>query len=292
MISINLIPSPLCDLGEGPIWDHQNQCLYWIDIVKKCIHCLEYTSQKVDSMNLPFAPSAIIPKESGGQLLVTKKGLALMDFHKKTYSSLPMPNLNFSEEVFNDGKCDSLGRLWVGTRDFHTSRPNGHLYCFESDFSMQCKLNNLVIGNGLTWSVDGSKFYLADSKPGSISEFDFDITKGSISNSKIFIDYKNRIPARPDGITIDSENGIWVAEVDDGHIRRYTQDGLLHTSISLPFKKPTSLIFGGPNLDILYVTSMRFGLSESDLLEKPLSGSLLAIKTGFRGIPINSFRDS
>ena len=291
MTQIDIIQAPLCELGEAPIWDYQNQCLYWIDIVKKCIYCLDGSSQAVDSMNLPFAPSAIIPKESGGQLLVTKKGLALMDFKKKSYTSLPTPAINFSEEVFNDGKCDSSGRLWVDTRDFHTKHPKGHLYCFESDYSMRCILSNLVIGNGLTWSVDESNFYLADSKPGSISVFDFDVSKGEISNIKTLIDYKNRFPARPDGITIDSENGIWVAEVDDWHIRRYTPNGLLHTSIKMPFKKPTSLIFGGANLDILYVTSMRFGLTEKELLETPLSGSLVAIKTKFRGLPVNQFKD-
>jgi sugar lactone lactonase YvrE len=139
MTQIDIIRAPLCELGEAPIWDYQNQCLYWIDIVKKCIYCLDGSSQAVDSMNLPFAPSAIIPKKSGGQLLVTKKGLALMDFKKKSYTSLPTPAINFSEEVFNDGKCDSSGRLWVDTRDFHTKHPKGHLYCFESDFSMRCR---------------------------------------------------------------------------------------------------------------------------------------------------------
>lgn len=291
MTSLKIITAPLSELGEAPIWDTQNQCLYWIDIIKKCIYRLDVSSQEVDSMNLPFAPSAIIPKESGGQLLVTKKGLAFLDFQNKTYKSLPTPAINFSEEVFNDGKCDSYGRLWVDTRDFLTKHPKGNLYCFERDFSMRCLVSNMIIGNGLTWSVDETKFYLADSKPGSISVFDFDVSKGEISNPKTFIDYGNRFSARPDGITIDTENGIWVAEVDDWHIRRYKSDGSLHTSIKMPFKKPTSLIFGGANLDILFVTSMRFGLSEKELTESPLSGSLVAIKTGFRGLPSNQFKD-
>jgi sugar lactone lactonase YvrE len=289
MTSFEIIKAPLCELGEAPVWDDKNQCLFWIDIVKKTIYCLYNSSQEVESMSLPFAPSAIIPNQSGGQLLVTKKGMALMDFDKKSYVSLPTPPINFSEEVFNDGKCDSYGRLWVDTRDFHTRDPKGHLYCFENDLSMRCIVSNLTIGNGLTWSVDESKFYLADSKPGSISVFDFDVEEGEISNPQIFIDYKNLFPARPDGITIDSENGIWVAEVDAGYIRRYESNGALHTSIKMPFKKPTSLIFGGPNLDILYVTSMRFGLTDEQLVESPLSGSLLAVKTGFKGLSNNQF---
>ena len=289
MSSIEIIQAPLCELGEAPVWDSQNQCLFWIDIVKKIIYCLNGSTQEVESMILPFAPSAIVPNQSGGQLLVTKKGLALMDFKKRSYTSLPTPAIHFSEEVFNDGKCDSFGRLWVDTRDFHTKDPKGHLYCFESDLSMRCLVSNLVIGNGLTWSVDESKFYLADSKPGSITEFDFDLMHGEISNPKLFLDYKNLLPARPDGITIDSENGIWVAEVEGSYIRRYKPDGSLDTSIKMPFKKPTSLMFGGPNLDILYVTSMRFGLSEEELVQSPLSGSLLAVKTGFKGLPNNQF---
>ena len=89
MSSIEIIQAPLCELGEAPVWDSQNQCLFWIDIVKKIIYCLNGSTQEVESMILPFAPSAIVPNQSGGQLLVTKKGLALMDFKKRSYTSLP-----------------------------------------------------------------------------------------------------------------------------------------------------------------------------------------------------------
>lgn len=56
-------------------------------------------------------------------------------------------------------------------------------------------------------------------------------------------------------------------------------------------KNITSVAFGGPNLDILYVTSARIGLNENQLKEQLHAGYLFAIKgLGVCGFPANSFK--
>jgi sugar lactone lactonase YvrE len=95
--------------------------------------------------------------------------------------------------------------------------------------------------------------------------------------------------AIPDGCTTDAEGGLWVAEVGDWHIRRYAPDGRLDREIRLPVQKPTSVMFGGPDLGTLYVTSMRFGLSQEQLAAQPLAGSLLRLDVGVKGLPEHVF---
>ena len=37
-IIVNLIPSPLCEIGESPIWLASDQCLFWVDTESFHIH--------------------------------------------------------------------------------------------------------------------------------------------------------------------------------------------------------------------------------------------------------------
>jgi sugar lactone lactonase YvrE len=286
MQEFSVIDAPQTVLGEGPMWSVREQVLYWIDIVSRRIFRLRPETGQVDVRDLPYAPSAVIPRASDGLLIVTKKGMALMEFDKPQLQSVPVPLVDFKKEVFNDAKCDSAGRLWVGTRDLHASEPNGGLFCMRADFSMHRQASGLVVSNGIAWAESGRVMYHVDSYPGRIDAYDFDASAGALSNRRIFRDYaKEGAAAIPDGCAADAEGGLWVAEVGDWHIRRYAPDGRLDREIRMPFQKPTSVMFGGADLGTLYVTSMRFGLTDAALVDQPLAGSLLQFDVGVRGQP-------
>jgi len=79
---------------------------------------------------------------------------------------------------------------------------------------------------------------------------------------------------------------LWNALVYDGKLTRYAPDGSVDRVIDMPVKKVTSVMFGGPDLDVLYVTSM----AKPPLPRFPgdgvLRGSLFAIRDlGIRGVP-------
>ncbi len=289
-MDLRVVAAPQTELGEGPMWSSREQVLYWVDIVKRRVLRLRPATGQVDVRELPYSPGGVIPRASGGLLLITKKGMAHFEFDKPEITSLPVPLVDFSKEVFNDGKCDSAGRLWIGTRDFHVSHPTGSLFRMDPDYSMQRHGTGYTVSNGIAWGGGGTIMYHVESKPGRIDAYDFDAATGTLSNRRVFRDYtKEGAAAFPDGCTIDAEGGLWVAEVGDWHIRRYTPDGRLDREIRVPFQKPTSLMFGGPDLRTLYVTSMRFGLDEAALAGQPLAGSLLALDAGVKGVPENEF---
>lgn len=94
----------------------------------------------------------------------------------------------------------------------------------------------------------------------------------------------NDFPGRPDGAAVDAEGGYWICANDAGLIHRFTPDGRLDRSLSVPVKKPTMCAFGGSRLDTLYVTSIR-----DDPSEQSLSGGVFALNPGVQGLPAPRF---
>lgn len=90
---------------------------------------------------------------------------------------------------FNDGKCDSIGRMWVGTltRNHDLSVPDsgGALYMFDGNNIMEPKLKigNVSISNGIAWSKNNENFYFIDSQLRNVQAFKFDLKTGEISKS-------------------------------------------------------------------------------------------------------------
>ncbi len=97
-------------------------------------------------------------------------------------------------------------------------------------------------------------------------------------------------PGSPDGSTIDAAGFLWNAEWDGWAVVRYAPDGSVDRVIDLPVQKPTSCMFGGPDLSTLYVTTAIWDHTAQALEEQPWAGSVLAIDLGVRGLPEPRFR--
>lgn len=274
-------------LGEGPFWSERDEALFWVDVVGRLVFRYRPGAGPAETRQLPFAPSAILPHAQGGFLLVTKKGMALFDFDSGSLESIPVPLVDFSQEVFNDAACDRMGRLWVGTRDKDVSEPKGRLYRVDPDLAMSVHGEGYTVSNGIAFSPDFRRMYHVDSRPGQIHAYDYDMADGTITGRSVFLDYAGGAhgDGHPDGCTVDAEGGLWVAEVEGWRIARYLDDGSLDQVIETPFRKPTSVMFGGRDLATLFITSMQFRLSESELAEQTLAGRVLATDVGIRGLP-------
>ncbi|MBP6535820.1 MAG: SMP-30/gluconolactonase/LRE family protein, partial [Xylophilus sp.] len=108
-----------------------------------------------------------------------------------------------------------------------------------------------------------------------------DTQSGTPSNRRLFIDMNN-FSGRPDGAAMDVDGCYWICGNDAGLIHRFTPDGRLDKSLAVPVKKPAMCAFGGPQLDTLYVTSIRPG---GDLTDQPLAGGVFALQPGVCGLP-------
>ncbi len=130
---------------------------------------------------------------------------------------------------------------------------------------------------------DNSIMYYTDSIKHTIWAYDFDLEAGTITNQKVFAQTPEAYV--PDGLTVDAEGFVWGANWDGWKVVRYAPNGSIDQEVPLPVQRPTSCMFGGPELNQLYITSASVGLSESEMQEQPLAGSVFVVETNTQGLP-------
>jgi sugar lactone lactonase YvrE len=185
-----------------------------------------------------------------------------------------------------------MGRCFAGGMDDKEELKICGLWRLDPDLRITKVEEGIICTNGPCWSPDNRTFYLADSFQGEIWAYDYEIDRGTLSHRRVFASFKND-PGVADGSTVDEEGCLWNAQVISGDLVRYAPDGSIDRRMGMPVKNITSVMFGGRNLDELYVTSMarvkhpavhdRFA---KEVKPQFLAGSLFRITgLGIRGIP-------
>jgi L-arabinonolactonase len=277
-------------LGEGPLWDVQEQRLYWIDSLGCNIFRCTADGREIRGWDVPAPIGSMALRKQGGAVLSLATGFHLLDFKAGETTLIIDPEADKPNNRINDGKVDKRGRFVAGSMDTMEEGPNGALYRLDADLSLHKLDDGIIVSNGPCWSPDGKTFYFADSWSGEIWAYDYDLDTGNVANRRTFTSIDTSGGGAADGATVDSEGFLWSAQVYTGKLIRFAPDGSTDRVIDMPVKKVTSVMFGGPNLDVLFVTSM----AKPPLPRFPgdgvLRGSLFAIyDLGIQGVPESRF---
>jgi sugar lactone lactonase YvrE len=133
--------------------------------------------------------------------------------------------------------------------------------------------------------------YYTDTPTRQITAFDFDPETGNISNRRTVVIIPHDM-GYPDGMTIDSNDKLWVAHWGGGCVAQWDpKTGKLLKKIDLPAPHVTSCAFGGKNLDLLFITTARSGLTKKQLEDYPASGGLFIARPGAKGVPAHLFKN-
>jgi len=277
-------------LGEGPLWQDEEASLYWVDLLRHEIHRYVPASGTHTAVRCGRQVTALAPRQKGGWIFATSEGFGFCAEPGGVVENQDVPEVAERPEIrFNDGRADALGRFWAGTMNHEEmSRTDGCLYRIDPDREVHRMAAGFTVSNGLDWSPDGKTLYFTDSLAGTILAYDFDVESGNISRPRIFIEVPRDV-GFPDGLTVDSEGRIWSANWGGGSVRCYDPDGRMEKDIHLPVRHVTSCTFGGENLDILYITTARQGLSRTALRDQPQAGDLFQVRTGTRGRLANRY---
>ena len=268
-------------LGEGPVWVARDEALYWVDIKGRKIFRLD-RARKVRSWDTPFRIGALAPRRAGGFVAGTDLGFAHVDLEAGLFEPFADPEADRPTNRFNDGKVDRHGRFWAGSMDDTEQQASGALYRLDSNLCWTRADDNYSVANGPAFSASGRLMYHNDSGRQITYVFDLD-DSGMPSNRRIFARYE---PGQgyPDGMTVDSEDCLWIAFWDGWCVRRFSPAGDCLATIDVPVQKPTSCAFGGPALNQLYITSASVGLSMSERAEQPCAGDLFMLDTAITGL--------
>jgi sugar lactone lactonase YvrE len=275
------ITEPVAYHGEGPVWSERWGGLHFVDMLAGDILSLS-DNGSIERRHVGDVAAAIRPRSKGGTVIGIERGFAL---ENADGTLIRLDELWTNDQVrMNEGSCDPDGRFYCGSMSRDKWPGAGALYRLDPDLSVHVVLPDVTISNGLEWSKDGSRAYYNDTATYSVSVFDYDSQAG-LTNRRVFVDLSAE-GKRPDGLTVDEQDGIWVALSNGSAVRGYTADGVLAEVVEVPVKKVTACTFGGPQLDQLFITTSLEGV---DAATDPLAGSLFRVVVGVRGVPAREF---
>jgi len=252
----------MCDnhLGESPIWDVEEGRIYWVDgtgqrVGKPTIWRIDPKSGKVENWSLDHDVGAIALRKDGGAVLANDDGFYFFDFDSGELDLIMKIEEDEPRSRLNDGKVDRRGRFFAGGMDDLEEKGLCGLWRLDPDLTATKVDDGIICSNGPCWSPDDKTFYFADTFQEEFWAYDYDIETGEVSNKRVFATTKGDLGVA-DGSTVDAEGCMWNAQVTGGELVRYAPDGSVERRIGMPVKNITSVIFGGDNLDEIYVTSM------------------------------------
>ncbi|MFI6791418.1 SMP-30/gluconolactonase/LRE family protein [Nonomuraea sp. NPDC050383] len=270
------VPVPAARLGEGPRWDDGTETLLWVDIPAGLVHRLDPADDALESIDVGRPVGVALPRASGGLALAVRDGFAVHEGGRLEVVA-PVTAAEPPGNRMNDGACDRAGRFFAGTKAEDDTPGAGSLYRLDTDRSCARVLAGVTISNGIAWSPDERLLYYVDTATDQVDVFDYDPSSGEMANRRRFAG----LP-QPDGITVDAAGHVWVALWGGASVVRLRPDGSTDLTVPVPAANVTSCAFGGPDLDVLYVTTAWDGSGGGELWRCP---------TPYTGLPANPYRD-
>lgn len=285
-MNVSRVATESCRVGESPLWNPAEQALYFLDIVGRKVHRYDPQSGLTRSWSTPSAVGAIAMRASGGAVVGLLDGVYALDFADGASARLAALSGVSDRARFNDGRTDRRGRFVLGLSDgnFADARPVGGVCSLSIDHGLTVIESGIHFSNSVCFSPDGRTLYVADSYRHQVFAYEYDLQTGELGNKRLFVDTKP-LGGMPDGATVDEEGRIWMAIFRGGKVVAFRpQDGGVERVIEMPAKLVSSVAFGGPRLDQLYVTT----LDSAFFGDPPEAGAghLYSIEgLGARGLP-------
>lgn len=282
-------------LGETPVWSEEEGALYWINCEDPPqISRWEEATGERRNWPMPERVGGFVLKQGGGLLVTLSSGI--FDFDPATgklsqRARSPLP----SYVSLHECHCDRDGRFWVGAID-HRLREmpeppgGGKLLRLEGD-RLVAEVDGISCANGLAFSPDGSRLYLADSPLRTVDSWSIDRASGRLSDRRSYLVIEEGA-GFPDGATTDSLGRYWVTLVYSGTLRCYDPDGALVVELRLPFSNPTKVAFGGADFRTLFITTTKMRPRSGEANRgADLLGGIYAVRLDVAGMPDATFRE-
>ena len=270
-------------VGEGPVWDPKRQVLNWTDI--QTGRLFEYVPETGQSRKIYQGEyiGGYANNKQGGMVVASWSGIGLWrEGEEITYIHRGM--LRGKPLQFNDVAASPAGQFFAGT--YYEGAHRGELYRFDPNGTIHLIEEDIGVSNGIGFSPDLSTVYYVDTTRSRIWAYDFDAATGEFSNRRDLVVFEGE-EGFPDGLTVDAEGYIWQAMWGGGCVIRIDPDGKEERRISFPATQTSSAMFGGKDLNELYVTTAWNGTGEKSPPSydgsKHRGGELYRVKLDIQG---------
>lgn len=272
-------------LGECALWCDREQALYWTDIDSTRLWRWNETDNRLTQWTMPEPLSSFALCEHPGRLLLgLASGIAMFDITSGHTNLVTRVEAHEPRTRINDGRCDPQGRFVFGMFN-PEGLAIGGFYRVGPDLVVeQLPLPLAVVGNALAFSPDGRTLYYTDSPQRCIWRLPYQ-ADGQLGTPIPWVQLSSK-DGEPDGATVDAEGGLWTALWGTGCVVRFDAEGCETLRLSLPVSQPTCPVFGGNELDRLFVTTAR-----KNREAEPGAGSVFELFAhGYRGLHAHRFK--
>ncbi|MCZ6539623.1 MAG: SMP-30/gluconolactonase/LRE family protein [Chloroflexi bacterium] len=245
-------------VGEGPMWDTESQTLYWIDIQGGKFWNYDPATGENKLLHDSYNVAGVGRNKQGGLAVATWEGVQLWN-SDDDFVWLHQGEIDGHPIKLNDVMPGPNGSLFGGS---------GHLdsctvFRFNADGSVDIIDDGLELCNGMGFSPDLRTFYSTDSPKHEIYKWDHNPATAEISNKRVFATIPSDLGI-PDGMTVDAEGFVWAAIWYGGMVVRLDPDGKEERRVEIPAAQTSSAMFGGKDLNELYVTTATFGTGSDE----------------------------
>lgn len=276
--------------GESIIWEPNRSVLYWVDIQGKTLFEYDPRAKKSKEWLFNKEVTAVVLESDETVILTLADEIVRFNLTDQSINTLAVLDDTAEGNLrFNDARCGPVGIMWVGTMVKDFTKGRAALYCLSKDGSFEKVLQGVTFSNGIIWSSEGRFMYYNDSPTGKVQRFRYNMKTGDILQVGTAVKVKKGT-GYPDGMAVDTDGNLWVAQLGGYGVYCYNPyTGELLAKVELPVPNVTSCTFGGENMETLYITTARTGLTAEELEKYPLSGSVFSCDVGKRGIRPNYF---
>ena len=269
-------------LGEGVQWNAEHGRVYWTDIFGDALFSCDEHGESLYRLDLEEGLCAFAFADGERLLAAFKSGLFWLDPQSGARELIQAYQPDQKHTRMNDGGLDRQGRFVVGGIDDDGMKPITPVWRI-SPKGIDTVIDDVGCANSICFSPCGTRMYFADTAGPDIFVYSYDPLTGTPSNKRFFA----RMDADfglPDGSTVDSEGALWNARFGGACVQRFLPSGVQDLRVSLSVPNVTCCCIGGTDMNRLFITSARLGMSDEALENSPEAGGLFVHDLDVRGI--------
>jgi len=235
---------------EAPRW--RDGKLWFSDFYSFRVLAVDLRGHATTIAQVPHRPSGLGWTPDGSLLIVSMldRSLYRLDDGKLTKAA----DLSaMAGGPCNDMVVDARGRAYVG--NFGYDRHAGEeprttcMVRIDPDGRMTRAAEDLMFPNGTVITPDGKTLVVAETFAQRLTAFDISID-GSLVNRRLFATVDG---LHPDGICLDAEGAIWVADPWGKRLLRIFEGGRVARSVELGERGPYACMLGGEDRRTLFI---------------------------------------
>ena len=219
--------------GEGPRW-HEGR-LWFSDFYAAAVKSVSLAGDGRIEFTIDDRPSGLGWMPDGSMLIVSMTNRQVLRRSPDGEMSVHADLNGIATFHCNDMVVDASGRAYVGNFGFDldaemvargvesviADHPTAKLACVAPDGSVSVAAEDMHFPNGPVITPDGKTLILGETLGGALTAFDIG-ADGALSNRRL---WASTWPRVPDGIALDAEGAIWIANPIAPECVRIAQGG-------------------------------------------------------------------